>query len=190
MGQSAECDQARLDEYLNEVALDVQTLDRAMLEDLATQERNRLGELDRSVRRDPSLEQLCVNYLRHTSNYDKILTMLSRPELLQEYGISAHVLDIERRAAKDFIKKRVLDEIAEKYPWLKEECSRQKWRDGLEDDPGEFIFTWGPYKGMPLKELPSDYLLRLLGKGRLGAGLWSRVERHLGERMAHWKRAA
>ena len=93
-----------------------------------------------------------------------------------------HVLHVERRCCVAKIKRRVLDEIATTYPYLRDECVRLKQRDGLEDDPGEFVLPFGPFKGAALGNLETDYLLRLLGQSFVRKSLRSRVERHLAQR--------
>lgn len=70
------------------------------------------------------------------------------------------------------------------YPYLRDQCVRLKQRDGLEDDPGEFVLPFGPFKGTALGNVETDYLLRLLGQSFVRKSLRNRIERHLAQRDA------
>lgn len=172
---SYETAKRQLDKFLHEEPLRLQTLDRAALEQQAMP----------SKRGASTLEQRCVNYLRHrASAYEEILKKLYKPECLSAQGIDPHVLHVERPSAIAVIKKRILDEIAEKYPWLRPECLRQKRRDGVEDEPGDFILPYGPFRGVKLRDLSTDYLIRLLGQSSVMKAFRTRIERHLAERLS------
>ena len=163
----------KLDKYVAEVPLNVQVLDReAVVERSATD------------RRCSTVEQRCVNYLRHcASAYDDIIQALNRPEdVAFVTKMERHVLHVEMRSCVATIKRRILDEIAEKYPWLQSECVRQKRRDGVEDDVGNYVLPFGPFKGVALRDIEEDYLLRLLGQGFVRKSFRTRIERHLAER--------
>src|SRR5262245_18873094 len=138
-----------LKEFLCNVPLNLQKLDRTTLE-------TQVEATGRAFRRgSPSVEQQCVNYLRHrASDYDAIIRTLNTAV----ERVDAHFLHVERRGAVAAIKKRILDEIAEVYPWLKAECVRQKARDGVEDEAGDFVLPFGPFKGHKLRDIDSDYL--------------------------------
>ncbi len=163
----------KLEEYLREVPLNLRQLDRQTLEaEAATRRVFPNGH--------PTLEHRCVNYLRHrASDCDGIIRTLNT----SMEGIDPHVLYVERRGAVAAVKKRILDAIAELYPWLKAECLRQKARDGIEDEAGDFILPFGPFKGRMLREVDSDYLLRLLGQSFVRRSFRTRIERHLAERQ-------
>jgi hypothetical protein len=164
-----------LEKFANGEPLRLQLLDRDVLEERAVKEGGRTQ----------SLEQQCVNYLRHSaSDYDELSRKLNRPDELGLTGVERHVLHVERRRLVARLKQRVLDEIAERYPWLRAECLRQKERDGVEDDPGEFVLPFGPFKGWRLREVETDYLIRLLGQSFVRRSYRTRIERALAERMA------
>lgn len=140
-----------------------------------------------SLRGGPTLEQRCVNYLRHKeSRYDELIRMLNCPTALldQPTDFERHVLHFERRKCHAIIRKRIFDEIAEHYPWLATECIRQKKRDGVEDNPSEFIMPFGPFKGKPLSDIDENYLFLLLGHFSIRKGFRTRIERFLAEKMA------
>jgi hypothetical protein len=164
----------KFDAWLQDVPLQLQTIERATLEVEA-----RAMSRVRGHKKD-SVEQSCVNYLRHrASDYDCIIHKLDT----SVEGIDGHILYLERRSAMAAIKKRILDEIAAAYPWLTEECIRQKARDGVEDDASEFILPFGPFRGHKLKDIHSDYLLSLLGQGFVRKSFRTRIERHLADRI-------
>jgi hypothetical protein len=174
---SYEAGKQALDKFLNEAPLRLQMLDRAIIG-------QQVNATSRTFKRGgATVEQRSVNYLRHrASEYDKIIRQLHNPRELCSQGIDSHILHLERRRAIATIKKRVLDEIAEKYPWLETECLRQKHRDGVEEDPGEYILPFGPNRGRKLREIDIDYLIRLLGQGFVRKSFRTRIERHLAER--------
>lgn len=176
-GMSYETAKRKLDEFLNDEPLALQKLDRETLEEqAASKPRN-------SKRGGPTLQQLCVDYLRHrASAYEEILRKLHKPDCLCAQAIPPHILHVERRRAIAIVKKRVLDEIAAMYPWLQAECTRQKSRDGVEDEPGEFVLPFGPFNGYKLREIDADYLLQLLGQSFVRRSFRTRIERHLAER--------
>jgi hypothetical protein len=165
----------KLDKYVAEVPLNVQVLDRETV-----------VERSATNRKYSTVEQRCVNYLRHcASAYDEIIQALNRPEdLAFVTKMERHVLYVERRSCVATIKRRILDEIAEKYPWLQSECVRQKQRDGVEDDVGNYVLPFGPFKGFALRDIEEDYLLRLLGQSFVRKAFRTRIERHLAERRA------
>jgi hypothetical protein len=168
----------RLHRLVGEWPLDLQVMQRQVVEREASQ--GARGKLGRQ-----SLEQQCVNYLRHeASTYSNLVGKLSCPDELCSTSLERHVLHIERRSCVATIKKRILDEIAAKYPWLDAECARQKARDGVEDDAGEFVLPFGPFKGKRLCELERDYLIRLLGQSAVRKSFRTRIERHVAERDA------
>lgn len=70
------------------------------------------------------------------------------------------------------------------YPWLRNDCGRQKVRDGVEDDLSEFVLPFGPWKGNKLSDIDTDYLIRLLGQTFIQRSYRTRIERHLAERQA------
>jgi hypothetical protein len=157
------------------VPLQIQQLDRSVLEELAA----------RNGGDCKTLEQMCVNYLRHSaSGYGGIIGKLDRPDELGLSGIQRHVLHLERRSLKARARENVLNEIARHYPWLKGECQRQAWRDGVEEDPGKFVLPFGPFKGRELRYVETDYLIRLLGDGSVRRSFRTRIERHVAERIA------
>lgn len=167
-----------LDRFLNEEPLGLQMLDRATLEHRA------MSKPYTFKCGGSTLEQKCVNYLRHRASvYDDILKRLYKPDSLSAQGIDQHVLHVERRRAIAVVKKRILDEIGEQYPWLRPECNRQKQRDGVEDEPGDFILPFGPFKGYMLRDISADYLVGLLGQGSVRKSFRTRIERHLAERF-------
>ena len=169
---------AKLDRYLAEVPLKLQMLYQGVLEE-------RVASDQRIHNRFHTVEQRCVNYLRHrASAYDEIINTLNSPGELFSTTMERHVLHVERRSCIAKIKQRILDEIATTYPGLRDECSRLKQRDGLEDDPGEFVLPFGPFKGTSLRNVETDYLLRLLGQGFVRKSFRSRIERHLAQRIA------
>jgi hypothetical protein len=166
---------SKLDKFLDEQPLHVQMLDRETVETASAN--------SPALRRYATVEQRCVNYLRHhASAYDRLIQTLNSPGDLFATQMERHVLHVERRRAVARIKKRILDEIGEKYPWLKAECVRQKQRDGVEDDASQFVLPFGPYKGRALGEIDTDYLLRLLGQSAVRRSFRTRIERHLAER--------
>lgn len=133
--------------------------------------------------RNGSLAQKCVNHLRHSaSTYPSLLELLNRPDTCCSSVIDRHVLHVERHRLVALGKKRILDAIGQQYPWLKAECDRQKYREGVEEQPGEYVVPFHPFKGAKLKELDSDYLVRLLGQSWVRRSLRCRIERHLAER--------
>jgi hypothetical protein len=167
---------AKLDKYVAEAPLQLQLLDNKVLEE-------RVASDQRIHNKFHTVEHRCVNYLRHrASAYDEIINTLNSPGDLFSTTMERHVLHVERRSCVAKIKQRILDEIATAYPGLRDECRRLKLRDGLEDDPSEFVLPFGPFKGMALRNLDTDYLLRLLGQGFVRKSLRSRIERHLAER--------
>jgi hypothetical protein len=167
----------KLDKFLDEQPLHLEMLDRETVESAAAN--------SPALRGFATIEQRCVNYLRHhASAYDRLIQALNSPGDLFPTQMERHVLHVERRRAVARIKKRVLDEIAEKYPWLKQECLRQKQRDGVEDDASQFVLRFGPFKGRALREIDTDYLLRLLGQSAVRKAFRTRIERHLAERAA------
>lgn len=169
----------RIERMLAEQSLELRSLEREMLERLAVDSRPKYMPAGTRI------EQLCVNYLRHSaSRYDEILRLLKRPDQLFFSKAERHVLHVECRRLFSLVKQRLLDEIAEKYPWLKTECIRQKWRDGVEANPGDFKLPFGPFKGRKLSETEADYLLRLLGRADVQRSLRTRIERHLADRLA------
>jgi hypothetical protein len=91
---------------------------------------------------------------------------------------------MERGAYVAKVKKRILDEIAKAYPWLRAECNRQKARDGVEDDPGVFPLSFGPFRGRRPREIPTDYLIGLLAQAFVHKGSRTRIERVLAQRQA------
>jgi hypothetical protein len=91
---------------------------------------------------------------------------------------------MERGAYVAKVKKRILDEIAKAYPWLRAECNRHKARDGVEDDPGAFPLSFGPFRGRRLREVPTDYLIGLLAQAFVRKSLRTRIERVLAQRQA------
>jgi len=119
-----------------------------------------------------------------SSAYDEIINTLNSPGDLFSTTMERHVLHVERRSCVAKIKQRILEEIATTYPGLRDECRRLKERDGLEDDPGEFILPFGPFKGIALRNIQTDYLIRLLGQSFVRKSLRSRIERHLAQRDA------
>ena len=131
-----------------------------------------------------SLAAVCVNYLRHNcSAYMELVEKLSKPDGWLSDRFERHVLAMERRPCVAILKRRVLDEISQAYPWLADECVHQKGRDGVEHDPGEYVIPFHPFKGKRLRELETDYLIRLLGRGDVRKSLRTRIERHLAERL-------
>ena len=155
--------------------LDLQLLDRSVLEERAA----------RTGGKSQTLEQKCVNYLRHSASaYGDILRKLRRPDELGLNGIERHVLHIEWQHLMDRTKKRILDEIATNYPWLRAECRHQAWRSGLVGDPGDFILPFGPFKGRKLWDVSIDYLVRLLGQDFAKKSFRSCLEHHLVDRAA------
>ncbi len=164
----------RLERHIDTADLDLKVIDREELESLAP-----------AQKRYATCEQSCVNYLRHSaSRYDSILHGLSAPSLHCSTKLERHVLHVEHRSLVARLKKRVLDEIAQVYPWLANECARQKSREGVEDEPGDFVMPFGPYKGRPLCEIETDYLIRLLGQSMIRKSFRTRIERHVAERAA------
>jgi hypothetical protein len=160
------------------VPLQLQVLDKKVLEE-------RVGSDQRIHNRFHTGEHRCVNYLRHrASAYDEIINTLNSPGDLFSTTMERHVLHVERRSCVAKIKQRILEEIATTYPGLRDECRRLKERDGLEDDPGEFILPFGPFKGIALRNIQTDYLIRLLGQSFVRKSLRSRIERHLAQRVA------
>lgn len=131
-----------------------------------------------------TLEQICVNYLRHSSSYKRWIRKLKRLNKYLPDRLDRRARRAEGRECVAVFKKRILDEIGEAYPWLKDECDRQKKRTGVENDPGEYEMPFGPFKGKRLCELDVDYIARLLGKPTVKKGLRTRLERHLAERLA------
>jgi hypothetical protein len=167
-----------LDAFLFNEPLHLLGFDRAVLEDQAERAtpRHCAGQ---------SIEQKCVNYLRHHGSvYDDLIRKLNRPSERFSSPVERHLLHVERRRCVAAVKKRILDEIAEKYPWLQAECVRQKDRDGVEDEPGEYVLPFGPFKGQPLRTIEADYLIRLLGQSFVRKQMRTRIERHLAERQA------
>jgi hypothetical protein len=127
-----------------------------------------------------SIEGRCVDFLRHRcSAYDEIVRSLNRPSEWVENESDGHILHVERPNLRAIVKRRILDEIGEAYPWLKTECERQKQRDGLEENSGEYVIPFAPYKGTPLRDLDVDYLIRLLGQGFVQRSLRTRIVRVL-----------
>lgn len=158
--------------YVSEVPLEVQRLDRAAVEERSI-----------TARKYHSVEQRCVNYLRHSASaYDSIIRALNGLGDQFSTKMERHVLHVERRGCVAQIKRRILDEIAATYPWLQAECERQKQRDGLEEDPGDFVLPFGPFKGSRLREVNTDYLLRLLGQSFVRKSFRTRIEHHLAQR--------
>ncbi len=183
LGAATTYEAARLALYelVDAMPLRLERLDRRMLEQRAAEG----GGQARTT------EQSCVNYLRHTaSGYDDIIRRLDRPDELGLGPVGRHVLHVEKRRLKARAKRRVLDEIAKGYPWLREECERQAFRDGVEGDPGDFVLPFGPFKGRRLREAETDYLVRQLGLGSVQKSFRTRIERHLAERFARLERRA
>lgn len=167
--------QSKLEKFVDEVPLQLQNFNRILLEEKALESRH--GEA--------TTEQACVNFLRHSGAcYDEVCRMLDRPDDLCSTKFERHVLHVERRSLAARLKKRILDEIGEQNSWLAAECARQKQRDGVEDEPGDFAIPFGPFKGRILQELDNDYLLRLLGQSSVRRALRTRIERFLAERIA------
>jgi len=159
--------------------LHLQTFDRDTLEKLAYEQ-----TAPEHRRPEQSLARKCVNYLRHhCSNYDKILNMLEHPGGLLLDKLARHIRHVEKRTLVALLKKHVLDEITEIYPWLAQECQIQKSRDGVEDDPGQFIMPFGPYRKMMLKDIDCDYLVRLLGQSWVKKSYRTRIERVVAQRL-------
>lgn len=164
---------------VDECDLGVATVDRETLEARAF-----LHAKEMHYQGNRSLAQDCVNYLRHSSaGYESTLAILDNPGDLLSTQEERHVLHLTKRFCKARLKKRVLDEIATLHPWLKEECNRQKMRDGVEENPGSFILPFGPFRGTPLRRIDIDYLIRLLGDGSVKKSFRTRIERHVAERM-------
>jgi hypothetical protein len=165
---------AKIDKYVAEVPLRLQVLEHCVVEESA-----------KNDKRYHLVEQRCVNYLRHrASAYDEIINTLNNPGALFLTAMERHVLHVERRSCVAKIKQRILEEIGTVYPGLRDECVRLKRRDGLEDDPSEFVLPFGPFKGTPLRNIDTDYLLRLLGQSSVRKSFRSRIERHLAQRGA------
>ena len=167
---------AKIEIYLANQPLCLQVMDRQTLE----------AEARASARMQyATVAQECVIYLRHrASRYDSIIRTLNCPESISLSPFERHVLHIHRRSFVESVKRRIFDEIAETYPWLRDECIRQKHRDGLEEEPGVFQIPFGPYKGLALRNLDSDYLVRLLGMSFVRKSMRCRVERELARRQA------
>ncbi len=166
---------AKIAAFVNDVPLNLKVIERVALEGMVAQD---------SPRHFATTEQACVNYLRHRlSDYDAIIGTLNQPGKLFAGSVERHILHLERRSCVVAIKKRILTEIAEKYPWLRAECNRQIQRDGLEDDPGEFQMPFGPFKGRPLREIDNSYLIYLLGLSFVRRSLRSRIEGELSSRQ-------
>ena len=160
-------------EFVAHFPLELRIIDRQQVE-LAAQEHPINKHLKQTI------DQRSVNYLRHqASSYDSLIGKLNSPAELCSSDLDRHVLDVERRSLVALAKKRILDEIASAYPWLEDECNRQKDRDALEDNVGDYLMPFGPYKGTRLEELNNDYLIRLLGMGVVRKQLRTRVERVL-----------
>ncbi len=173
-----EAAKAKLDKYVADVPLRLQALDRVVLDERARSD-------ERHQKQFSTVEQQCVNYLRHcASAYDEIIGTLTCPGEMFSTRMERHVLHVERRSCVARIKQRILEEIATAYPHLRDECLRQKQRDGLEDDPGEFVLPFGPFKGTLLRNVETDYLIRLLGQSFVRKSFRSRIERHLAQRSA------
>jgi len=166
---------------VDEIPLQLQQLDRDLLV-----ERAESGGGKRQT-----LEQKCVNYLLHfASAYDEINRKLGRPSELGLSGVECHVLHIERRRLLAKTKERILEEIATNYPWLRQECRRQAWLDGVAGHPGEFVLSFGPFKGYKLRQLDTEYLIWMLGHSFVRGGFRTRIERHLAERIASLAKSA
>ena len=166
---------ARIAAFVNDVPVNLKVIERVALEEMVAQD---------SRRKFATLEQACVNYLRHRlSDYVAIIGTLNQPGEAFPGNVERHVLHLERRGCVVAIKRRILNEIAEKYPWLGAECNRQIPRDGLEDDPGEFQMPFGPFKGRPLREIDNSYLIYLLGLSFVRRSLRSRIEGELSSRQ-------
>lgn len=166
----------KIELYLANQPLCLQVIDRQTLEKAArTSARMQYA----------NVAQECVIYLRHrASRYDSIVRTLNCPGSISLSPFERHVLHVHRRSFVESVKLRIFDEIAELYPWLREECIRQKHRSGLEEEPGAFQIPFGPYKGLPLRKLDSDYLIRLLGMTFVRGSMRCRVERELARRQA------
>ena len=169
--------------FIDSWPLRLQQMDRESLEQQVAIRRKHLTNSTQRV------EASCVNYLRHEcSSYKTLRDVLNRPDGWLEDRFDRYVLSVEKRRAGAAITKRILDEIAEAYPWLAEECARQKERDGVGGNPGKYRFSFGPFRGKRLEEVDSDYMIQLLGM-RIGASLRNRIERYLAEsfKVSEWK---
>lgn len=167
----------RLYEFVAHFPLELKIIDRQQVEQ-ASQERPLNKHLKQTI------EQRSVNYLRHqASSYDSLIGKLNSPAELCSSDLDRHVLEVEKRSLVALAKQRILNEIAAAYPWLEGECKRQKDRDALEDNVGDYLMPFGPYKGTRLEELDNDYLIRLLGMGIVRKQLRTRVERVLANNL-------
>jgi hypothetical protein len=167
---------AKIEIYVANQPLCLQVIDRPTLEAAARTSARMLYA---------TVAQECVIYLRHrASRYDSIIRTLNSPGSMSLTPFERHVLLVHRRSLVESVKLRIFDEIAELYPWLREECIRQKHRMGLEEEPGVFQMPFGPYKGLFLRDLDSDYLIRLLGMTFVRGSMRCRVERELARRQA------
>lgn len=94
----------KLDKYVAEVRLQLQVLDRESLEERA--------RASKDMQRFQSLEQWCVNYLRHRSSaYDDIIRTLDGSGDLFATKMERHVLHVERRSCVARIKQRILNRL-------------------------------------------------------------------------------
>lgn len=169
-----------IEQFVDNVPLQLQRIPRQLLEGMATEAKATMLRCHCYT-----VEQACVDFLCHSaSDYDAILRKLNSPDELGLTGGQRHILHVERRRCVARIKKRILDEISSAYPWLSTECERQKQREGVDDGPGDFVIRFQPFKGKRLRDLDTDYLLRLLGQTFVRKSLRTRIERHLAERQS------
>jgi hypothetical protein len=108
----------KIDEYVASVKIEVPPIAKPELIRLACENynANRRGDSVASEHSDPMfLERICVNYLRHClTQYESHLG-----EIAGKVGTHDAYLDI---------KTNVLEAIAAEYPWLSDECRRQRQR--------------------------------------------------------------
>lgn len=117
--RAVETKRKRIMQKISEVQIAVPTISRNELTRKACQHYNgrnidRPDSLRASPRADPEfLARICVNYLRHAlTRYDELCD-----EIKGRVGKSE---------ARTLLKERILDAIAETYPWLEDECEDQK----------------------------------------------------------------
>jgi hypothetical protein len=142
-------------------------------------DRENLEKLAAVWGRGATFEECCVNVLVcYGSGYDE----LNDPH---EYGPFDEPFDYTvRHRLQPPLRKSRLDAVAERYPWLREECARQKMQEGLEDDPGSFVVDCGAGQGRQLRDLDADYLRGLTKRPGIRKSLVTRIERHLAERQS------
>jgi len=108
-------------------------------------------ELERGTEEQPgrhhrvqTIQHRCTNWLRHyATKYDAFLSRITQ---WPSNDVEREVLQQEKRSCVAILKRRVLDKIAEVYPFLTEECERQKHRAGVESEPGEFVLPLPPFR--------------------------------------------